>query len=90
MHLAATVEDPESGRTLTVTTTEPGVQFYSGNFLDGTLMGISGMKYVNHAGFALEAQRFPDSPNEAKFPSTVVMPGKTWRSETVFTFGLLR
>lgn len=88
LHLAAKVEDPKSGRTLTITTTEPGVQFYSGNFLDGTLTGMSGVKYVQHAGFALETQHFPDSPNEPKFPSTVVRPGQTWRSETVFTFGI--
>lgn len=87
MHLAAKVVDPKSGRTLTITTTEPGVQYYSGNFLDGTLTGISGIKYVKHAGFALETQHFPDSPNQPKFPSTVLRPGQTWRSETVFTFG---
>lgn len=88
MHLAAKVVDPKSGRTLTITTTEPGVQFYSGNFLDGTLTGISGVKYVKHAGFALETQHFPDSPNEPKFPSTELKPGQTWHSETVLTFGV--
>ncbi|HEY4009676.1 MAG TPA: aldose epimerase family protein [Acidobacteriaceae bacterium] len=88
LHLAAKVTDPKSGRTLTITTTEPGVQFYSGNFLDGTLTGVSGVKYVKHAGFALETQHFPDSPNEPKFPSTVLKPGQTWHSETVFTFGV--
>jgi aldose 1-epimerase len=88
MHLAAKVADSKSGRTLTITTTEPGVQFYSGNFLDGTLTGISGVKYVKHAGLALETQHFPDSPNEPTFPSTVVRPGDTWRSETMLTFGV--
>lgn len=88
LHLAAKVVDPKSGRTLTIMTTEPGVQFYSGNFLDGTLTGISGVKYVKHAGFALETQHFPDSPNEPKFPSTVLSPGQTLHSETVFTFGV--
>jgi aldose 1-epimerase len=69
-----------------VTTTEPGVQFYSGNFLDGTLTGRSGVKYARHAGFCLETQHFPDSPNRAAFPSTTLRPGETLRSETVFAF----
>lgn len=88
LHTAAEVMDPASGRTLTVKTTEPGVQFYSGNFLDGTLTGVSGQKYVKHAGFCLETQHFPDSPNQPNFPSTVLRPGETRRSETVFTFGV--
>ena len=88
LHLAAKVVDPASGRTLTVTTTEPGVQFYSGNFLDGTLSGISGKDYVKNAGFCLETQHFPDSPNQASFPSTTLNPGKTLHSETIFTFGV--
>ncbi len=88
MHLAAKVVDPSSGRTLTVTTTEPGVQFYSGNFLDGTATGASGVKYEKHFGFCLETQHFPDSPNEPKFPSTVLRPGQTLHSTTVFTFGV--
>ena len=88
LHLAARVLDPKSGRTLTVTTTEPGVQFYSGNFLDGTLTGISGEKYARNAGLCLETQHFPDSPNHPKFPSTVLRPGQTLQSTTVFTFGV--
>jgi len=88
LHLAARVLDPKSGRTLTVTTTEPGVQFYSGNFLDGTLTGISGTKYVRNSGLCLETQHFPDSPNQPKFPSTVLRPGQTLHSTTVFTFGV--
>ncbi|HEY5330059.1 MAG TPA: aldose epimerase family protein [Acidobacteriaceae bacterium] len=88
LHLAARLLDPKSGRTLTVTTTEPGVQFYSGNFLDGTLVGISGTKYVRNAGMCLETQHFPDSPNHPKFPSTVLRPGQTLHSTTVFTFGV--
>ena len=88
LHLAAKVVDPGSGRTLTVTTTEPGVQFYSGNFLDGTLKGASGGTYVKHAGFCLETQHFPDSPNHPSFPSTTLKPGQTMHSETVFTFGV--
>ena len=87
MHLAAKAHDPKSGRTLTVATTEPGVQFYSGNFLDGTLTGRSGVKYVKHAGFCLETQHFPDSPNHPAFPSTELKPGQTLHSSTVFTFG---
>jgi aldose 1-epimerase len=88
LHLAAKAYDPESGRTLTVTTTEPGVQFYSGNFLDGTKTGKYGVAYPKHAGFCLETQHFPDSPNEAKFPTTLLRPGQTMHSETVFTFGV--
>jgi aldose 1-epimerase len=72
MHLAARVVDPASGRTLTVTTTQPGVQFYSGNFLDGTSLSPSGKPYNKHAGFCLETQHFPDSPNQPSFPSTVL------------------
>jgi aldose 1-epimerase len=88
MNLAARVVDPASGRTLTVTTTQPGVQFYSGNFLDGTETGISGVKYVKHAGFCLETQHFPDSPNQPSFPSTILRPGKALHTSTVFTFGV--
>ena len=88
LHLAAKVVDPASGRTLTVTTTEPGVQFYSGNFLDGSNVGASGQPYQKHAGFCLETQHFPDSPNQKDFPSTVLRPGQTMHSETVFTFGV--
>lgn len=88
LHMAAKVFDPASGRTLTVTTTEPGVQFYTGNHLDGTETGISGKRYEVQTGFCLETQHFPDSPNQPSFPSTVLRPGQTYHSETVFTFGL--
>ena len=88
LHMAAKVVDPTSGRTLTVTTTEPGVQFYSGNFLDGSLTGVGGAKYQKHAGLCLETQHFPDSPNQPNFPSTELKPGQTMHSETVFTFGI--
>lgn len=84
---AARVTEPEHGRTLTVETTEPGVQFYSGNFLDGTVTGRHGKKYAQRAGLCLETQHFPDSPNHANFPSTVLRPGETFRSTTTFTFG---
>jgi aldose 1-epimerase len=88
LHLAAKVVDPASGRTLTVTTTQPGVQFYSGNFLEGAYTGVSGKKYEKHFGFCLETQHFPDSPNHPNFPSTLLKPGETMHSETVFTFGV--
>jgi len=87
---AATLEDPASGRTLDVSTTEPGLQFYSGNFLDGTLTGKGGRVYQKRAALCLETQHFPDSPNHPTFPSTVLRPGGSYRSKTVFTFGVAR
>ena len=86
---AARVEDAQTGRVLTVTTTEPGVQFYTGNFLDGTRVGPSGRPYVRRSGLCLETQHLPDSPNHANFPSTELRPGETRQSETVFTFTTL-
>jgi aldose 1-epimerase len=85
---AAFVLDPKSGRTLEVATTEPGIQFYSGNFLDGTITGKGGRVYKPRAGFCLETQHYPDSPNHANFPSTILQPGQTYASRTVFTFGV--
>ncbi|MFG2501031.1 aldose epimerase family protein [Streptomyces sp. NPDC048441] len=82
----ATLRDPDSGRTLRIATTEPGVQFYSGNFLDGTLTGPSRRTYRQGDGLCLETQHFPDSPNQPKFPSTVLRPGETYRSSTVHSF----
>ncbi|MEU0087184.1 aldose epimerase family protein [Streptomyces sp. NPDC006274] len=82
-----TVADPASGRVMRIATTEPGVQFYSGNFLDGTLKGTSGRVYRQGDGFCLETQHFPDSPNRPGFPSTVLRPGQTYRSSTVHSFG---
>ena len=90
LRTAAIVTDPESGRKLTVETTEPGVQFYSGNFLDGSLTGWTGTKYEKHAGFCLETQHFPDSPNHPDFPSTLLKPGETMHSTTTFTFGVTK
>jgi len=84
--LAAVLKDPLSGRTLEVRTTEPGVQFYSGNFLDGSLTGKGGVVYTQRTGVCLETQHFPDSPNQKAFPSTVLRPGETYRSRTVWTF----
>jgi len=86
MKLAAKVVDPKSGRVLTVTTTQPGVQFYTGNFLDGSYTGKAGVKYAKRTGFCLETQHFPDSPNQPAFPSTVLKPGETLHTETIFTF----
>ncbi|GAB3819059.1 aldose epimerase family protein [Pontibacter rugosus] len=83
---AATVYEPTSGRVMEVLTTEPGIQFYSGNFLDGTITGAGGSKYEKHYGFALETQHFPDSPNQPEFPSTILEPGDTYKSTTVYKF----
>lgn len=84
--LAARVYDPKSGRILEVSTTEPGVQFYSGNFLDGALVGTSGTAYRQGDGFCLETQHYPDSPNHPNFPSTVLVPGREFHSTTVYAF----
>jgi aldose 1-epimerase len=84
--VAARLRDPSSGRQLMVSTTEPGLQFYSGNFLDGTLYGTSGGQYRQGDGLALETQHFPDSPNHANFPSTVLRPGQTYATSTVYAF----
>jgi aldose 1-epimerase len=87
---ATRVEEPVSGRTLEVRTTEPGLQFYSGNFLDGSVVGKGGQTYGRHAGFCLETQHFPDSPNRPDFPSAILRPGETYRSQTIFAFGVMR
>jgi aldose 1-epimerase len=84
---AATVFEPVSGRTLDVYTTEPGIQFYSGNFLDGTITGKRGRAYAHRTGFCLESQHFPDSPNQPAFPNTILRPGEEYRSRTVWVFG---
>jgi aldose 1-epimerase len=86
LNLAARAWDPNSGRELAVWTDQPGVQFYSGNFLTGTLTGISGDTYRQGAGYTFETQHFPDSPNEPSFPSTVLGPGSSFTSSTVFAF----
>jgi aldose 1-epimerase len=90
LQLAARVVEPISGRTLEITTTEPGLQFYSGNFLDGTIKGKGGHVYGHRAGFCLETQHYPDSPNQPAFPSTILRPGQEYRSKTVFAFGVAR
>jgi aldose 1-epimerase len=86
LELSARVKDPSSGRALEVFTTEPGVQFYSGNFLDGSITGKHGHVYQQRYGFCLETQHYPDSPNHAAFPSTILRPGQTYHTQTVFKF----
>jgi aldose 1-epimerase len=84
--LAARLEDPASGRTLELRTTEPGVQFYSGNFLDGTLRGHGGVPIERNAAICLEPQHSPDSPHHPEWPTTVLRPGETFRSRSVYVF----
>lgn len=86
--LAARVYEPTTGRVMEVLTTEPGMQFYSGNFLDGSLTGKDGAVYEHRYGLALETQHFPDSPNQPGFPSTILRPGETYRSTTVYRFSV--
>ncbi|MCC7042970.1 MAG: galactose mutarotase [Acidobacteria bacterium] len=83
---AARVHDPATGRTLEVLTTDPGVQFYTGNFLDGSQVGKGGHAYQRRSGFCLETQHFPDSPNQLSFPDTILRPGRRFASTTVFRF----
>ncbi|SDK42951.1 aldose 1-epimerase [Catalinimonas alkaloidigena] len=85
---AVRVVEPTSGRVMEVTTTQPGVQFYSGNFLDGTITGRGNASYIKHAGFCLETQHFPDSPNHPDFPSTVLNPGERYDETTVYRFSV--
>lgn len=86
MFHAATLYSPTSGREMQVFTTEPGLQFYSGNFLDGSLQGPDGTPYVQHAALCLETQHFPNSPNEPDFPSTILEPGETYETTTIYQF----
>src|ERR1700677_2292749 len=86
--VAAEVYDPKSGRTLSVSTDQPGVQLYTANHLDGSITGAGGIVYRQHDAFALETQHFPDSPNQPNFPSTVLAPGDTFKSTTVYAFGV--
>ena len=87
---AARVVDPSSGRTMDIATTEPGIQFYGGNFLTGQIHGKAGKAYAFRSALALETQHFPDSPNQRNFPNTILHPGTTYQSRTVFTFGVTR
>lgn len=86
--LAARVSEPTTRRVMEVHTTEPGVQFYTGNFLDDKLASKSGKPYAKHSGFCLETQHYPDSPNQPEFPSTVLKPGEEYNSRTVYTFSV--
>jgi aldose 1-epimerase len=84
--LAARVTEPKTGRVMEVLTTQPGLQFYTGNFLDGKFKGKSGKPYVRRGGFCMETQHFPDSPNKLQFPTTVLKPGEKYQSSTVYRF----
>jgi aldose 1-epimerase len=84
--LAAIVRDPKSGRVMEVSTSEPGLQFYTGNFLDGSAKGKGGAVYKQYAGFCMEAQHFPDSVHQPAFPTTILRPGETYQQTTVYRF----
>ena len=86
LSLAARAEDSVSGRVMEVYTTEPGVQFYAGNYLDATVKGKAGCMYAHRSGFCLETQHYPDSPNQPQFPNTILKPGKPYQSQTVYKF----
>lgn len=86
LSFCAHAEDPVSGRVMEVYTTEPGIQFYSGNFLDGTLKGKNGCMYIRRGGFCLETQHYPDSPNQPQFPNAILRPGSPFKSQTVYKF----
>ncbi|MDD8025450.1 MAG: galactose mutarotase [Acidobacteriota bacterium] len=88
MALAARAVEPGSGRVMEVLTDQPGIQFYTGNFLDGTIAGKGGRAYGKHWGFCLETQHFPDSPNQPSFPTTILRPGDTYRTRTTFKFSV--
>ena len=89
MRRACVLHEPQSGRRLTVETDRPGVQFYSGNFLDGTAQGPAGVRYTRNAGLCLETQAFPDAPNHPTFPSIVLEPGDRYEAVTVWRFEVL-
>ena len=86
VRVVATVVDPISGRRMKVLSDQPGLQFYSGNFLDGTVTGKDGKVYQQHTAIALEPQHFPDSPNEPRFPSVALKPGQTYHSTIIYAF----
>ena len=89
MSVAAELFDPGSGRKITVETTQPGVQFYSGNFLDGSIKGIDGKGYQKHFGLCLETQHFPDSPNQPGFPASILRPGTIYMEKTIIRFSVI-
>jgi aldose 1-epimerase len=86
--LAARVYEPTTGRVMEVLTTEPGLQLYSGNFLDGTITGKGGRVYQQRNAFCMEAQHFPDSPNQPNFPSTVLRPGQVYKNTIIYRFSV--
>ena len=86
MSLAARVIDPKSGRQMEIFTKEPGIQFYGGNFMDGSDVGKYGTKFDYRASFALETQHFPDSPNQPAFPSTILKPGEAYQTKSIYKF----
>jgi len=88
--LAATLYDPGTGREVKIFTTQPGLQFYSGNFLDGTIKGKDGKVYYKHYGLCLETQHFPDSPNQSNFPNSILKPGEKYSEETVYQFSVVK
>jgi aldose 1-epimerase len=90
MSLAARVVDPKSGRQMDVFTEEPGIQFYGGNFMDGSDVGKYGTKFKYRASFALETQHFPDSPNQPSFPSTILNPGETYQTKSIYRFSIAK
>lgn len=90
MKHAVHLEEKTTGRCVDMYTTEPGIQFYSGNFLDGSLTGKAGKPYIKHGGIALETQHFPDSPNQPKFPSVILRPGQTYHTTTIYAFGVVK
>ncbi len=89
LSMAAQLYDPRTGRQVEILTTQPGIQFYSGNFLDGTIKGKGGKVYKNHFGLCLETQHFPDSPNQPAFPNTILQPGVKFIEKTVYRFSVL-
>lgn len=88
LKLAAHLYEPKSGRSMEIYTTEPGLQFYSGNFLDGSIIGKSGKSYPKYGGLCLEPQHFPNSPNQSNFPSTILRPGEEYKSKTLYRFSV--
>lgn len=89
LKLIAKAEEPISGRVMEVFTTQPGIQIFTGNFLDGSLTGKYGLKYRKHDGFCIESQHFPDSPNHPHFPSTILVPGQKYHESTIFKFSVI-
>ena len=85
---AARLREPSTGRTMEVLTTEPAIQFYAGNFLDGTVTGKGGKVYNRRFGLCLETQHYPDSPNKPQFPTTVLDPGRQYKTTTVYRFSM--